>query len=113
VAVEHRVDGAFGGNLDVAIEPAHQQFADLAGAPMRLLALQADNQGLDLLRELIGVAYWPPGAVAQRLKSVLPIAVENLVAGLARYAELSADLGHGFPIQKPRDKPQALFHHRT
>ena len=35
-AVEHRVDGAFSGNLNVAIEPAHQQFAD-AGAPVRLL----------------------------------------------------------------------------
>jgi multidrug resistance efflux pump len=31
--------GALGGNLDVAIEPAHQQFADLAGAPVRFLAL--------------------------------------------------------------------------
>jgi hypothetical protein len=43
VAVEHRVNGAFGGNLDVSVEATHQQFADLAGAPVRLLALQADN----------------------------------------------------------------------
>ena len=43
VAVEHRVDDAFGGNLDVAIEPTHQQLADLAGALVRLLALQPDE----------------------------------------------------------------------
>src|SRR5580700_8896906 len=104
VAVEHRVDGAFGGNLDVAIEPAHQQLADLAGAPVRLLALQSDDQGLDLLRELVGVTDRPPGTVAQGFKPVLPVAVENLVAGLARYAELPADLSHGLPIQKPGDK---------
>src|SRR5580700_8406608 len=57
VAVEHRVNGAFGGNLDVSVEATHQQFADLAGAPVRLLALQPDDQGLDLLRELVGVTY--------------------------------------------------------
>jgi hypothetical protein len=96
-----------------AIEPAHQRLADLAGAPVRLLVLQPDNQGLELLRELVGVAYWPPGAVAQRFQPVLLVAVENLVAGLAGYAELPADLGHGFPVQKPGDKAQALLHHRT
>ncbi len=113
VAVEHRVDGAFGGNLDVAIEPTHQQLADLADAPVRLLALQPDDQGLELWRKLVGIAYRPPGAVAQRLNPVLLVAIENLVAGLAGDAELPADLGHGFPIQKPGDKAQPLFHYRT
>src|ERR1700730_10807354 len=113
VAVEHRVNGAFGGNLDVSVEATHQQFADLAGAPVRLLALQPDDQGLELLRELVGVTYRPPGAVAQRLEPVLLVAIENLVAGLAGNAELPADLGHGFPIQKPGDKTKALFHYRT
>ena len=56
VAVEHRVNGAFGGNLDVSVEATHQQFAqDLAGAPVRLSRSQPDDQGLDLLRELVGV----------------------------------------------------------
>jgi hypothetical protein len=54
VAIEHRMNGAPGGNPDVAVEPAHQQFADLAGAPVRLLALQPDDQGLELLREPFG-----------------------------------------------------------
>src|SRR5689334_12897299 len=113
MAIEHRMDGAFGGNPDVAIEPPDQQFADLARAPVRLLGLQAHNQGLELLRELVGIAHRPPRAVAQRLKPVVLVAVENLVAGLAGYTELPADLRQGLPIQKPGDKAQALFHYRT
>jgi hypothetical protein len=50
MAIEHRMDGAFGGNPDIAIEPPDQQFADLARTPVRLLGLQADNQALDLFR---------------------------------------------------------------
>jgi len=54
------MDGAFGRDLDVAVEPPHQELPDLAGAPVWLLALEPDDQGLDLLGELIGVADWPP-----------------------------------------------------
>jgi hypothetical protein len=35
------------GAPDFAVEPPDQKLADLTHAPMRLLALQADNQGLD------------------------------------------------------------------
>src|SRR3981081_1803205 len=123
VAIEHRVDGAFGRNPDIAVEPPDQQLANLARTPMRLLGLpaetqgrdagppdqqlanlartpmrllglQADNQGLDLGRQLIGVADRPPGAVAQRFEAMLLVAVENLVAGLAGDPEIPADLGH-------------------
>jgi len=47
MAIEHRMDGAFGGNPNIAIEPPDQQFADLARTPVRLLTLAADNQILD------------------------------------------------------------------
>ena len=47
LAIEHRVDGALGGHADVSVEATHQQFADLARAPMRLLALEPNDQGLD------------------------------------------------------------------
>jgi hypothetical protein len=50
VTIEDRMDGAFGGNPDVPIEPSDQKLADLARPPMRLLGLQAYNQALDLLR---------------------------------------------------------------
>src|ERR1700730_4183345 len=64
VAIEHRMDGAFGGNPDIAVESPNQPLANLARTPMRLVGLQADNQGLDLGRQLVGVTDWPPGAVA-------------------------------------------------
>ena len=57
VAIENRMDGALGRHPDVAVEPPDQEFADLARAPMRLLSLQPDNQALDLLRQLVGVAH--------------------------------------------------------
>jgi hypothetical protein len=44
----------------------------LSIAPVRLLALQPNDQGLDLLRELVGVPHRPPGAVAQGFKPTLP-----------------------------------------
>jgi hypothetical protein len=47
VAVEHRMDGAAGGNPDVAGQAADQQLADLACAPMWLLALEADDKAFD------------------------------------------------------------------
>ena len=54
--------------------------------------LRPDDQALDLLRQLVGVAHRPPGAVAQRLEPVLLVAIEDLVAGLAGDAELPAHL---------------------
>ena len=88
MAVEDRMDGAFSRNPDITVEPPDQQLADLARAPVRLLGLEADNQALDLLRQLVGIAHRPPRAIAQRLKPVLLVAIENLVAGLAGYPEL-------------------------
>src|SRR4029078_2351552 len=77
------------------------------------LGLEADNQGLDLGRQLVGVADRPPGAVAQRLDAVLPVAVENLVTGLAGDPEIPADLGHALAVEQAGHKAQAFFHHRT
>ena len=113
VAIEHRMDGALGRNPDIAVEPPDQEFADLARAPMRLLALEADDQALDLLRQLIGIAHRPARPVVQGRKPMLLVAIENLVAGLAGHAEIPADVRHGLPVQQTGDKAKALFHHRT
>ena len=43
-------------------------------------------------RQLVGVAHRPPRAIGQRLEPVLLVAIEDLVAGLARDAELPADI---------------------
>src|SRR5712671_6550201 len=113
VAIENRMDGALGRNPDVAVEPPDQEFADLARAPMGLVSLEPDNQALNLLWQLIGIAHWPARPVAQGLKPVRLVAIENLVAGLPRYAEIPAYVRHGLPLQQAGDKAKALFHHRT
>src|SRR5580692_4929947 len=45
VAIEDRMDRAFGRNPDVAVEPPHQKFPDLARAPVRLLSLELERTG--------------------------------------------------------------------
>jgi hypothetical protein len=80
---------------------------------VRLLGLEANNQALDLLRELVGIAHRPPRAIAQGSQPVLLVAVINLVAGLAGYAELPADIRHSLPVQQAGDKAKAFFHDRT
>src|SRR5947209_15623722 len=57
VTIEDRMDRAFGGNPDIAVEPTDQQLADLTCAPVRFVGLQPDNQTFDLLRQLVGVAH--------------------------------------------------------
>src|SRR6266536_3210197 len=113
MAVQHGMDGTFGRNPDVARQPADQQLADLARAPVRLVAFEPDDEGLELRGQLVGVADRPARAVAQGRKPVLFVAVENLVAGLAGDAELPAHVRHGFPVQQAGDKAQAFLHHRT
>jgi hypothetical protein len=116
VTIEHRMDGAFGWNPDVAVQPPHQERSDLARAPVRLLGFEPDDQGLELLGKLVGVAHRPAGAVAQCRQPVLlvPIVpIENLVAGFAGDAELPADIRHPLAVQQAGDKTQAFFHDRT
>jgi hypothetical protein len=56
-------DVALGRYSDIAAEPPDQEFANLTRAPVRLLGLQPDNQALNLLRQLVGVA---PDGVTDR-----------------------------------------------
>src|SRR5713226_712876 len=57
VAIKNGMDGALGGNPNIAGKPPDQELADLARAPMRLVALERDDEALDLLRQLVGVAH--------------------------------------------------------
>src|SRR6201997_658897 len=113
MAIEHGMNGAFGRNPDIACQPPEQELADLACAPMRLFPFEGDNQALDLLGQLVGITHWSPRAIAESLTTMLPVAVENLVAGFTRYPELPAHIRHRLPIQQPGDKAKAFFHHRT
>ena len=113
VAIENRMDGALGRNSDIAVEPPDQELADLAGPPVRLLALEPDNQALDRRRQLIGITHRSARPVAQGRQPMLLVAIKNLVACLAGYAEIPADVRHGLPVQQAGHKAKALFHHRT
>src|SRR6516165_9165221 len=105
VPVQDRVDRALGRNADVAGQPPHQELADLARSPMRLLLLESDDQAFDLRRQLVGVANRPPRAIRQGLEPMLLVAIEDLVAGLARDAELPAHIRHRLALQKTRHEP--------
>ena len=50
MAIEHGMDRAFGGDAHISGEALDQQFADLAGAPVRLLTLGSDDEAFDLRR---------------------------------------------------------------
>ena len=99
MAVEHGVDGAFGWNAHITSQAFDEDFSDFAGTPVGLLALDAHNQGFDLAGELIGIAPWPTGSIAQGLEAVLLIAIEDFVAGFARDAELEADVRHRLALE--------------
>ena len=113
VAIEHGVDGALRGDAQVAGQPADQQLANLARAPMRLAALEADDQPLDLRRELVGVADRPAGSVGEGCAALVLVAGEEFVAGFAGDAELAADVGDGFSFEDAGDEAEAFFHGRT
>src|SRR6202008_1717125 len=99
MAIEHGINGSFGRNPDIACQPPEQELADLACAPMRLFPFEGDNQALDLLGQLVGITHWSPRAIAESLTTMLPVAVENLVAGFTRYPELPAHIRHRLPIR--------------
>src|SRR5512132_4100192 len=53
VPMQNSVNRALGGDAHVLIQAAHQQLANLARAPVWLLALERNNQDLDLRRQLV------------------------------------------------------------
>ena len=88
MSIEHRVDGAASGNLNLTGEATQQAFADLASAPVRLLPFEVDDGGLHLLRQLVGLTPGSARTVRQGFQTGFFIAVKDLVAGLARDSEL-------------------------
>jgi hypothetical protein len=94
VTIENRMDRALGRHPDVAIEAPDQEFPDLAGAPVRLLGFEPDNQPLELLRQLVGIAHRPSRSVGQGRQPMLLVPIEYLVAGLPRYPEIPAYVRH-------------------
>ena len=93
VAIQHCMDGAFGGNLDIGESPA-EALSDLAGTPTGVLALHVQDVVLHLKGKLMGVAEGTAAPIGEPLNSALLVAIEDLVAGLAGNPELFAEFSH-------------------
>src|SRR5215468_5545886 len=67
---------------------------------MPFLTLDGDDARLELGWQLIGEPHRPPRPVAESLKPVLFVPVEDLVSGFAGNAEVPTHLGHRFAVQQ-------------
>jgi len=97
--IEDRMNGALRRHPDIAIQSADQKLANLARSPVRLVALGGDDQAFDLLRQLVGISHGPTRTIVQGLLAVLFVAIEDLVTGLAGYAEFTAQGRHRLSFQ--------------
>src|SRR6267143_4961637 len=113
MSIEHGVDGAAGGNLNLTGKATQQAFADLACAPVRLLAFEVHNGGLHLLGQLVAVTPGSARTVGQRFQTGFFVAVKDLVTGLARDSELSTESRHLLPVQQASHKANTFIHYRT
>jgi hypothetical protein len=59
-----------------------------------MLALELDDQALDLHRQLVGLPVRPATAISQPRDPAVLVALEDLVPGLARDIELAAQHRH-------------------
>jgi len=80
---------------------------------MGLFLLQAHDQGLDLGRQLIGVAHRPTRTVGEGIEALLFVSVEDFVAGFPGDAELLAQIGHRLALDQAGHEDKTLFHSRT
>src|SRR5690606_18290053 len=56
---------------------------------------------------------WATATIIQRLQAFILVATKDLVPGLARDAELPANLAHSFSLEKTGYEAKTLLHHRT
>ena len=101
--------GADRRRLDVVVQAA-QLLADLGCTPTRVLAPQSHNQRFDLNRQLVGLPIGSPATVGQPYGAEVLVALEELVAGLARDLELTAQDRHLFATEETGHKPDAFVH---
>ena len=109
MAIEHRVHGADRRGLDVAVQAA-QLLADLRRTPARVLPLELHDQLLDLEGQLVGLPVGPAAAIGQPVEPAILVALEDLVAGLARDIELAAQHRHLLAVEQPGHESQPLVH---
>src|SRR5258708_17189745 len=90
--------------------PVRSSVSAMDGDP-RIIAVAASTA--PVLNRFGIAAPRPPRSIAEGRQPVLLVAIENLVAGLARYPEFPAHIRRGLPVQQTGDKAKALLHNRT
>src|SRR6202049_2270492 len=88
-------------DLHLTRQSSQEALPDLAGAPVRFLALGRYDGGFDLLGQLVCIAVGAPGPIREPLQSAFLIALEDLVAGLARNLKFAAQRGHALAVLEP------------
>ena len=99
MAIQHRMDGALGGDFDVG-ESADQALSDLTGTPAGVLTLHVQDKVLHLKRQLIGIPIGAAAPVGQPLNSTFLVAIEDFVAGLKGDTKLPAKIAIASPASR-------------
>jgi hypothetical protein len=105
MSMQNGVDRTFGGNTDVTVEPPDQNFTKSCERPNAASRASPPGSG-----SRSGVAPGShngsaDGSVRAPLKPLFFIAIEDLVTGLSRDAELATNVRHRFAVQQSRHKP--------
>jgi hypothetical protein len=100
------------GQQDLAVL-ATDHLADLRGTPAGVLALELQDQVLDLKGEFAALAVGSATAIRETFQAAVLVAGKDLVAGLSGDIELPAQYRHLLAFQQPSDEPQLLVHLAT
>src|ERR1700719_965221 len=111
--IEDGVDGATSRDLHVTRQSSKEALPDLAGAPVRFLALGRYDGRFDLLGQLVGVSEGAPGPIRESLQSAFLISLEDLVAGFAGDLKLAAQSSHALAVFVPNHESYTCVHNRT
>src|SRR5215471_17315967 len=106
------MDGAFGGDGNTG-EPASQALADFASTPTGVLTPHIQNVVLDLKWKLVSVTIGTSASVGEPVNAAVLIAIDDLVAGLARNSKLPAQFCHGLTRDPASHKLQSFIHNPT
>src|SRR5277367_1283126 len=101
MTIQDGMNGTASRHFHFARQASEEALPDLAGAPVRFLALGRYDGRFDLLGQLVGVSSGAPGTIRQPLQSALRIALEDLVPSLARDPKLPAQTSHALAIFEP------------
>ena len=93
------MNGTVGRNFNPR-KSADQTLANFSSIPGGVLVLQVQDVVLYLEGQLVRVVMGPPASIGEPLNATFLIAVEDLVTGLTRDAELPAQLAIASPASR-------------